>query len=125
MWFYNNKQSSGQRPPQNRNNFEKKYRKSELTIPQSSLSPPLPPSSYIYIFLIISILSHSIDAFATNQSLLIAKPSQNYKGSKYTIGELLNGRFTFKVSDDIDMDPCKSSMYTERFFIVHDQLFLR
>lgn len=38
-------------------------------------------------------------------------PTHSYKGSKYTIDELINGKFTYKVSDDIDMDPCKASKY--------------
>lgn len=58
-------------------------------------------------------LSNSqIDAqIMMNSSIRYTVPTHNYKGSKYTIDELLNGKFTYKVSDDIDMDPCKASKY--------------
>lgn len=38
-------------------------------------------------------------------------PIGYYKGSKYSINELMNGKFTNKISNDIDMDPCKASEY--------------
>lgn len=66
-------------------------------------------------------LSHSqIDAqIMRNSSIRYTMPTHNYKGSKYTIDELLNGKFTYKVSDDIDMDPCKASEYESfRFFFL-------
>lgn len=44
-------------------------------------------------------------------------PAHSYRGSRYTIDELINGKFTFKVSDDIDMDPCKASKYIHSFFL--------
>lgn len=37
-------------------------------------------------------------------------PKHKYR-SKYTIEELLNTKFERKISDDIDMDPCKAGMY--------------
>lgn len=48
-------------------------------------------------------------------------PAHSYRGSRYTIDELINGKFTFKVSDDIDMDPCKASTYIcSHFFYCFD-----
>lgn len=41
----------------------------------------------------------------------VSRDMHHYHGSRYTINELLNTRFTSKISDDIDMDPCKASMY--------------
>lgn len=38
-----------------------------------------------------------------------------YKGSRYTIDDLLNSKFSYKISDDIDMDPCKASTYPTSF----------
>lgn len=39
-------------------------------------------------------------------------PIGYYKGSKYSINELMNGKFINKISNDIDMDPCKASEYS-------------
>lgn len=38
--------------------------------------------------------------------------SHSYKGSKYTIDDLINRKFSYKISNDIDMDPCKASTYS-------------
>lgn len=65
---------------------------------------------YYYVALFIMLfLPNNIDANISNATLLIT-PLQYYKGSKYTVDDLLNTKFTSKVSDDIDMDPCKASM---------------
>lgn len=34
-----------------------------------------------------------------------------HRANGFTIDDLMKGKFTHKVSDDIDMDPCKSSRY--------------
>lgn len=44
------------------------------------------------------------------QNVTLRRPQQNYS-SRYTADELLMSQFDFKVSEDIDMDPCKSGMY--------------
>lgn len=41
--------------------------------------------------------------------------SHSYKGSKYTIDDLINRKFSYKISNDIDMDPCKASTYSTLF----------
>lgn len=48
--------------------------------------------------------------YITNTTLLTA-PTQHYRGNKYTIDDLIYGKFSSKVSNDIDMDPCKASTY--------------
>lgn len=48
------------------------------------------------------------DAHVTNVTRFTT-PSHFYKSSKYTIDELINGKFMYRVSNDIDMDPCKAS----------------
>lgn len=48
-----------------------------------------------------------------NASLMIESSSistVNYH-NKFSIDELLSSKFEFKISEDIDMDPCKSGMY--------------
>lgn len=51
------------------------------------------------------------DAYSVNGSLLIGPQQINDKYGKYTIDDLMIGKYAYKVSDDIYMDPCKSSMY--------------
>lgn len=77
------------------------------------------PSSchWLWPFMLITIyflsMNQPIDAqMLTNVTIRhTISPRHSYKGGKYTIDELINGKFTFKVSDDIDMDPCKASTY--------------
>lgn len=45
-----------------------------------------------------------------NVTMRRPRPQQKY-GSRYSADELLMSQFEFKVSEDIDMDPCKSGMY--------------
>lgn len=54
----------------------------------------------------------SINAYSVNGSLPIGPQHTNGRYGKYSIDDLMNGKFEYKVSDDIDMDPCKSSMYS-------------
>lgn len=54
------------------------------------------------------------NAYSVNRSLLIGPEHTNGRYGKYSIDDLMNGQFEYKVSDDIDMDPCKSSMYSSR-----------
>lgn len=65
---------------------------------------------YLTIILILILPNSQINAHVTNTTQLNA-PAHFYKGSKYTIDELINGKFTYKVSNDIDLDPCKASAY--------------
>lgn len=44
------------------------------------------------------------------QNVTLRRPQQNYS-SRYSADELLMSQFDFKISEDIDMDPCKSGMY--------------
>lgn len=44
------------------------------------------------------------------QNVTLRRPQQNYS-SRYSADELLMSQFDFKVSEDIDMDPCKSGMF--------------
>lgn len=43
------------------------------------------------------------------QNVTFRRPQQRYS-SRYSADELLMSQFDFKVSEDIDMDPCKSGM---------------
>lgn len=70
--------------------------------------------SICILSIVLHIASSSIDAYSINGSLMIGP--QRHHG-KYTIDDLINRRFEYKVSDDIDMDPCKSSMFE---FIIMD-----
>lgn len=54
--------------------------------------------------------NYQIEAHVTNKTRLMI-PAHFYRGSKYTIDDLINGKFSYRVSDDIDMDPCKASTY--------------
>lgn len=54
---------------------------------------------------------HTTEAYSVNGSLLIGPQHITGKYVKYSIDDLMNGQFEYKVSDDIDMDPCKSSRY--------------
>lgn len=65
---------------------------------------------YCVTIFIMLLLPNIINANISNATLLITEAQYNAKGSKYTIDDLLNTKFTYKVSDDIDMDPCKASM---------------
>lgn len=77
-----------------------------------------PVSRSVFTFSIVLYLVQSAlpitDAYSVNGSLLIGPAYINGKYVKYTIEDLMNGQFEYKVSDDIDMDPCKSSMYLWR-----------
>lgn len=80
------------------------------------LECPNPFSHWLWCLVLIMIYflsSSQIDAqIMLNSTMRLTIPrTHNYKGSRYTIDELINGKFTFKVSDDIDMDPCKASTY--------------
>lgn len=75
------------------------------------------------LFFVISIVLHSltqcaavarIGATSGNGSFLVGPKRNNGRHVKYTIDDLMNGQFEYKVSDDIDMDPCKSSTYRHR-----------
>lgn len=84
------------------------------------------PSSchWLWHFMLITIyflsMNQPIDAqMVTNLTIRhTIPPTHSYKGSKYTIDELINGKFTFKISDDIDMDPCKASTYICFFYYI-------
>lgn len=76
------------------------------------------PVSYSFFILLLALYMMqsalpSINAYSVNGSLLIGPQHQHINGRyvKYSIDDLMNGQFEYKVSDDIDMDPCKSSMY--------------
>lgn len=46
-------------------------------------------------------------AYSANESLLIQPKHFDGRNGKYSIDDLLNGKFPNKVSDDIDLDPGK------------------
>lgn len=52
------------------------------------------------------------NAYSVNGSLLIEPRHIGY--GKYSIEELLNGKFSNKMSDDIDMDPGKWRKFPSR-----------
>lgn len=58
---------------------------------------------------ILILLMHVAAAHGSNVSA-VSPEMRYYHGSKYTITQLLSTRFTTRISDDIDMDPCKASM---------------
>lgn len=64
-------------------------------------------------------------AYNLNGSLLIGHTQTHIDGRyvKYTIDDLMNGRFEYKVSDDIYMDPCKSSMYIVLYILLCCSVF--
>lgn len=63
------------------------------------------------ILIVMILLPNSqIDAHFSNITNLTTS-IQHYRGSKYTIDDLIYGKFPYKVSNDIDMDPCKASMF--------------
>ena len=53
-----------------------------------------------------------IEGMVANGTLLKMQPKSDYRHSRYTIDDLLYAKFSYKVSDDIDMDPCKSGKST-------------
>lgn len=61
----------------------------------------------------MSILLDFTSALVLNETLLLSyeKRAADFKHHKYSIDELLNSDFEYKVSDDIDMDPCKSGKF--------------
>lgn len=59
----------------------------------------------------------SIDAYSVNKSLLIGPQHINDRYGKFSIDDLMNGKFPNKVSDDIDMDPTKWSEFTSLHYI--------
>lgn len=61
----------------------------------------------------------SIDAYSVNESLLIGPQHINGQYGKFSIDDLMNGKFSKKVSDDIDMDPTKWSEFSLLHFIFH------
>lgn len=100
MWLFSCAQSSLKQLDYNMANIEKKF----------CLINSFHYSSYLVIIGIL-FMPQNINAFVTNNQTTnrLYMPIHYYKGSKYTIDDLLNGKFSFKVSDDIDMDPCKAS----------------
>lgn len=60
------------------------------------------------LIVMIHLTNSQIDAHTANGTRLTV-PSQHYRGSKYTIDDLIYGKWPYKVSNDIDMDPCKAS----------------
>lgn len=62
----------------------------------------------IFWWLICFLLS-IVNGYSVNETFLIEKQKSSHHNARYSIDDLLNGKFVFKVSDDIDMDPCKSS----------------
>lgn len=64
----------------------------------------------LMLILMVLLPNYQIEAHVTNSTRLMV-PAHFYHGSKYTVDDLINGKFSYKVSDDIDMDPCKASTY--------------
>lgn len=62
-----------------------------------------------FLICLINVLINFTNAMILNETLLIRqeKPG-NFKHRKFSIDELLHTQFDNRVSDDIDMDPCKS-----------------
>lgn len=58
----------------------------------------------VYIF--ISIIVHKCHSYAINGTVFVT----DYHTGRYGIDDLLYGQFSYKISDDIDMDPCKAGM---------------
>lgn len=56
---------------------------------------------FSYFLLLILTKTHG---FILNETIYVS----DLRSSKFTIDELLNGHFSYKISDDIDMDPCKA-----------------
>lgn len=67
--------------------------------------------SHCLATMLLIFVLHIINAHGSNVSV-VPSELRYYHGSRYSINELLNTRFRFKVSDDIDMDPCKASMWS-------------
>lgn len=76
---------------------------------------------HLWCLVIIGILymPNNINAFVAynNETNRFYMPIHYSKGGKYTIDDLLNGQFSYKISDDIDMDPCKASEFYNLFFL--------
>lgn len=55
-------------------------------------------------FLFTLIIIHECHGYAINETVYLT----DYRTGRYGIDDLLSGQFTYKMSDDIDMDPCKA-----------------
>lgn len=64
--------------------------------------------------LLCMLIAAQTNGYILNQTLYTTEHRQ----SKFTIDDLLNGQYSFKISDDIDMDPCKAGKYYSSFFMV-------
>lgn len=63
----------------------------------------------VFIFSIAINFTSTAKAFSLNGTLLVGPHRSDGRFGKYSIDDLLNGKFPKKVSDDIDMDPSKWS----------------
>lgn len=104
MWLFSWSQSSFQLLCNNMDNFRRNNQITKSQIHQHQW--------YLVIVGILYMIGN-IDAYVTHHNGTTYHryymPIGYYKGSKYSINELLNGKFTSKISNDIDMDPCKAS----------------
>lgn len=70
----------------------------------------------IVVIMVILLPNSRSDAhLRTSKRPATGSSSHSYKSSKYTIEDLINRKFSYKVSNDIDMDPCKASTYLTQF----------
>ncbi|XP_053679403.1 tolloid-like protein 2 [Anopheles nili] len=66
---------------------------------------PASPSRWVSIVMVIVFANQLTDGLELNETLI----TQRHQHHRFTIDELLDGRFPRSISGDIDMDPCKSS----------------
>lgn len=71
--------------------------------PSSAMSIP------VLLFLLLLISEPLCHALELNQTLITRKHQQHQHHQAYTIDDLMATKFPTRISNDIDMDPCKSS----------------
>lgn len=65
------------------------------------------PPNYLMLVIMMAILLNGTNG-GSLRNVTQKQPLKLTRMHVYTADDLLTGRFAFKVSDDIDMDPCKS-----------------
>lgn len=65
--------------------------------------------SAVTLWLLNNVNAMYLNGTALTSEISSSFPPRIYNHNNFTIEDLLHRKFEFKVSDDIDMDPCKSS----------------
>lgn len=73
------------------------------------------------LLLLCIVIVAQTHGYLLNQTIFATQHRQ----SKFTIDDLLNGQFSYKISEDIDMDPCKAGKHKSTMYLlfIYDKSF--